>query len=53
MKRDRLFTAISDIDDAYISEARAKKKAKKKNKWLRFGITAAVFVLLCTWLFTP
>ena len=46
MKRDRLFSAFSDIDDTYIGEARPKKQAKKKNKWIRFGVVAAAFLLL-------
>ena len=53
MKRDRLFSAFSDIDDAYVKEARPKKMPKKKNAFIRFGALAACLALLCAWLFVP
>ncbi len=53
MKRDRLFSAFSDIDDSYIVESRPKKTQKKKYNWLRFGAFAAALALLLAWLFVP
>lgn len=53
MKRDRLFSAFSDIDDAYIEEARPKKMKTTKAKWIRLGALAATLTLLLAWLFVP
>ena len=53
MKRDRLFSTFSDIDDAYIEEARPKKMKKTKAKWIRLGALAAALTLLLAWLFVP
>ena len=52
MKRNRLFSAFSDIDQRYIEEARPKNK-KKKNKFIRRLAFVAVLVLMFSWLFFP
>ena len=50
MKRNRLFSAFSDIDQRYIEEAAPKKKKNKRIRRLAF---VAVLVLMFSWLFFP
>ena len=52
MKRDRLFSAFSGIDDAFVDESRPKRE-KKKNRFIRIGALVACLAILCVWLFVP
>ena len=57
MKNDDLFSAMSDIDDVYIEEARPSKRASSRMRWIRFGALAATFAIIIgalgAWLLIP
>ena len=57
MKENKLLSAVGQIDEKYIDEARPDRPKSKSRFWVRFGAIAACICLLVTsfslWLFAP